>query len=89
METMVRTIEERGPYAVIALRIAIPRVRPEESALKPGFSIVILEKPVTFGALNNPVHVAIEFTAVDKTTHLKALQTPSMLLSNEKFVENH
>ncbi|MET1159814.1 MAG: PTS sugar transporter subunit IIA [Thermoprotei archaeon] len=87
IDAMIRTTEELGPYAVIAPGVAIPHARPEDGAIKPGFSIVILKEPVKFGSPNDPVYIVIGFTAVDKTSHIKALQLLAELLSNKDFVE--
>ncbi|MEM4488909.1 MAG: PTS sugar transporter subunit IIA [Desulfurococcaceae archaeon] len=85
VEAMIKVTEELGPYAVIAPGIAIPHARPEDGALKPGFSIVVLRKPVNFGSHNDPVYIVIGFTAVDKTSHLRALQILATLISDEEF----
>ncbi|MEM1618714.1 MAG: PTS sugar transporter subunit IIA [Desulfurococcaceae archaeon] len=85
IEAMIRVTEELGPYAVIAPGIAIPHARPEDGALRPGFSIVVLRKPVNFGSHNDPVYIVIGFTAVDKTSHLRALQILATLISDEEF----
>lgn len=88
IDAMIRTVEELGPYSVIAPGVAIPHARPEDGAVKPGFSIVVLKEPVYFGSPNDPVHVVIGFTAVDKTSHIGALQTLAVLLSSEEFIES-
>ncbi|MEM4851382.1 MAG: PTS sugar transporter subunit IIA [Desulfurococcaceae archaeon] len=66
-------------------RVATPHARPEDGALRPGFSIVVLRKPVNFGSHNDPVYIVIGFTAVDKTSHLRALQILATLISDEEF----
>lgn len=87
IEGMVKTIKSLGPYAVIAPGIALPHARPEDGALKAGFSIVILKKPVNFGSPNDPVKVVIAFASPDKKSHLEALQEISQLLAKEEIRE--
>lgn len=87
IEAMIRTTEELGPYSVIAPGVAIPHARPEDGVIKPGFSIVILKEPVKFNSPNDPVYVIIGFAAIDKTSHIKALQLLAELLSNKDFLE--
>ncbi len=85
IEGMIRTIEELGAYAVIAPGVALPHARPEDGALKVGFSVVILKSPVNFGSPNDPVKIIIAFSAPDKTSHLRTLQELALLLSDEEF----
>lgn len=85
IDAMIKATEELGPYVVIAPGIAIPHARPEDGALRPGFSIIVLRKPVNFGSPNDPVHIVIGFTAVDKTSHLRALQVLATLISDDGF----
>ncbi|MCY0867659.1 MAG: PTS sugar transporter subunit IIA [Desulfurococcus sp.] len=84
IDAMINTVRELGPYAVIAPGVALPHARPEDGALKPGFSIVVLRKPVNFGSPNDPVKVVIAFASPDKKSHLQALQVIAELLSNEE-----
>ena len=87
VEAMIRTTKELGPYAVIAPGVAIPHARPEDGAIDVGFSIVVLKKPVKFGSPNDPVYIVIGFSAIDRKTHLKALQQLANLLSKPEFIE--
>jgi ascorbate PTS system EIIA or EIIAB component len=75
VEAMKATLLEYGPYAVIAPGIALPHARPEHGVNRPALSLVTLADPVEFGhSANDPVDVVIAFGAVDKETHLGALQ---------------
>ncbi|RLG85827.1 MAG: hypothetical protein DRO39_04620 [Thermoprotei archaeon] len=87
VEAMIRTVKELGPYAVIAPGVAIPHARPEDGALRVGFSIVVLRRGVNFGSPNDPVYIVIGFAAVDKKSHLNALQQLADMLSNREFIE--
>lgn len=84
IDAMINTVKSMGPYAVIAPGVALPHARPEDGALKVGFSIVVLKKPVKFGSPNDPVKVVIAFSSPDKKSHIKILQAIAELLSNEK-----
>ena len=60
-------VKEYGPYFVIAPGIAMPHARPEQGALKLGYSLVCLKKPVFFGhKVNDPVDVILCIAAPDK-----------------------
>jgi PTS system ascorbate-specific IIA component len=85
---MRNTIQELGPYSVIAPGIAMPHARPEDGVLNPGFALITLTKPVEFGnAENDPVDIVIAFGATDKERHIQALAAIANLLSNEEVVE--
>ena len=67
---MVRTVEELGPYVVIAPGVAIPHARPENGAIKPGISLVILQEPVEFGSEeNDPVDLLFGFATTGADAH--------------------
>jgi len=76
VEAMVQTASKLGPYIVIAPGLALPHARPEDGALKPGISLITLEKPLNFGNVDNdPVYVVIALAGSDNKTHLGILQT--------------
>lgn len=73
---MVSTVEELGPYAVIAPGVAIPHARPDEGVKEGGVSLVILRNPVEFGSgENDPVDVLFGFATPDKDSHVDTIQT--------------
>jgi len=85
---MKNTIQELGPYSVIAPGIAMPHARPEDGVLKPGFALITLAKPVEFGNVDNdPVDIVIAFGANDKEKHIQALAAIANLLGDEEVVE--
>lgn len=87
IDAMKKTLRELGPYSVIAPGIAMPHARPEDGVIQTGFSLVTLEKPVTFGnADNDPVDILLAFSASDKERHITALKEISVFLSNDGLV---
>ena len=70
-DAILNSVKEYGPYFVIAPGIAMPHARPEQGALKIGFSLVTLAQPLNFGnATNDPVDLILCNTA----PHKKALK---------------
>jgi len=66
-DAILNSVKEYGPYFVIAPGIAMPHARPEQGALKIGFSLVSLAQPLNFGnATNDPVDLILCITAPDK-----------------------
>lgn len=74
VDAMVQTVNDLGPYIVLAKGLALPHARPEAGAKKVAMSLVILEKSVDFGNKNNdPVKVVFGLCAIDNSTHVQAL----------------
>jgi mannitol/fructose-specific phosphotransferase system IIA component (Ntr-type) len=72
---MINVIREIGPYVVIAPGIALLHARPEDGVIKTCFGITTLKDPVAFGhSQNDPVDLVLVLGAVDKTSHIQALQ---------------
>ena len=87
IEAMKRTINELGPYSVIAPGIALPHARPEDGVRRTGFGLITLEHPVEFGnEANDPVDIVVAFAAVDKETHVQALRQIAAVLGSQKAV---
>jgi PTS system ascorbate-specific IIA component len=83
-DEMVATVEQLGPYIVIAPGIALAHSRPSPSVLRAGISLVTLLEPVAFGHReNDPVRLVIGLAAVDEEGHITALSTLAELLSDE------
>lgn len=88
MNAMIKNVEEKGTYIVIAPGIAMPHARPEEGALDIGLSIVILKKPVVFGhPKNDPVEIVVGLCAVNHHSHLKVLSELVEVLGNQEKIK--
>jgi len=83
-DQMVATVEQLGPYIVIAPGIALAHSRPSPAVLRGGISLVTLLEPVAFGHReNDPVRLVIGLAAVDEEGHITALSTLAEFLSDE------
>ena len=83
-DQMVATVQQLGPYIVIAPGIALAHSRPSPAVLRAGISLVTLLEPVAFGHReNDPVRLVIGLAAVDEEGHITALSTLAELLSDE------
>lgn len=88
IDAMVRTVDEMGPYAVLAPGIAIPHARPEDGAVDVGIGVLTLSTPVEFGAGDNdPVDLVFPFCTPDSKKHTAALQALANFLEEEENVE--
>lgn len=82
-DSMVRTVEEHGPYIVIAPGFALAHARPDESVARTGLSFVRLAEPVAFGnADNDPVTIVMALAAADSSAHQEALAGLAGVLSD-------
>jgi PTS system ascorbate-specific IIA component len=83
-DEMVRTVEEHGPYIVLAPGLALAHARPSPSVLRTGLSLVTLAAPVEFGhAANDPVRLVIGLAAVDADQHTGALARLARVLADD------
>lgn len=83
-DEMIATVEELGPYIVIAPGIALAHSRPSPAVHHAGISLVTLSEPVKFGhRTNDPVRLVVGLAAPDEEGHVTALSTLAEFLSDE------
>ncbi len=83
-DEMIATVEQLGPYIVIAPGIALAHSRPSAAVLRTGLSLVTLAKPVEFGNKeNDPVRLVIGLAAPDADGHVEALATLADFLADD------
>lgn len=74
VDRCVATVEELGPYMVVAPGVALAHARPEDGAVALGLTAVTLRQPVEFGhAENDPVDVVFAFGSPDRDQHVGLL----------------
>jgi PTS system ascorbate-specific IIA component len=80
---MIASIEQMGPYIVLAPGIALPHARPSASVRRAGVSVVTLAHPVPFGhPENDPVRLVVALAAPDSGAHTRALAALAELLAD-------
>lgn len=88
ISSMIDTVENMGPYIVMAKGIAMPHARPECGAKKTSLSIITLKNPVKFGNSDfDPVTMVIGLSSVDSKSHLELLSELSYIIEDEDLVE--
>ncbi|MDG3061261.1 PTS sugar transporter subunit IIA [Lacticaseibacillus casei] len=84
IDAMIEKVEQYGAFIHIGKGIAMPHARPEDGALKVGISILKVANPVLLlGQKEHAVTFFICLSAIDDTTHLKALAELATFLSDE------
>lgn len=85
--SMIKSVEENGPYIVIAPGIAIAHARPSESVFENALALAIFKEPVVFHSReNDPVDLVFSFSAKGDESHLNMIEQLSMFLMKEKQV---
>ncbi len=88
-DAMIDSVNEYGPYIVIAPGIAMPHARPETGSLKVGFSILKLDEPVSFSeAPDHQVKLFIALSCKDSDTHIEILQSIISILDTPEKQES-
>jgi ascorbate PTS system EIIA or EIIAB component len=83
-DEMIATVEQLGPYIVIAPGIALAHSRPSPAVHRAAMSLVTLVESVAFGhPQNDPVHLVVGLAAPDEEGHMTALSTLADFLSDE------
>lgn len=83
IEAMIRLVEMKGPYIVVAKGVALPHAGPENGAHKVGLAAVRLAQPVPFGhEANDPVDLLFCLCSPDFSSHIQALVGLTGLLEN-------
>ena len=88
-EEILKSVDELGPYFVIAPGMAMPHARPEGGVVDNSFALVTLKNPVNFGDPDNdPVDILITLAAKDAATqNEEAIVQVVTLLDDEDTVE--
>lgn len=87
-QEMIDTVENLGPYIVIAPGIALAHSRPSPAVLRTGLSLATLAEPVEFGSKkNDPVHLVLGLAALDHSSHLEVMKSLAKLLSDREKVD--
>ncbi|UYG17746.1 PTS sugar transporter subunit IIA [Brachybacterium huguangmaarense] len=84
-DAMIRTVEEHGPYIVLAPGFALAHSRPDASVARTGLALVRLAEPVAFGNPDNdPVTLVMALAAADAGAHQQALAALAGVLADRE-----
>ncbi|WP_315081150.1 PTS sugar transporter subunit IIA [uncultured Clostridium sp.] len=81
-DSILKKIEDLGPYFCIADGVAMPHARPEDGTLKEGVSVVKLNNPVDF--LGKEINVFFTLSAKDNDSHLDLLRKIAEVCMNKE-----
>ncbi|SHO56475.1 PTS sugar transporter subunit IIA [Vibrio quintilis] len=80
---IISSVEELGPYIVIAPQLALPHARPENGVIHTAFALVTLENPVQFEGEDEPVDVLITLAGSSSDEHMEGLMEVTQVLDDE------
>lgn len=82
-QEMIDTVENLGPYIVIAPGFALAHSRTSPAVLRTGLSWVSLTEPVEFGnEANDPVDLVVGLAALDHDAHIGIMSKLAGVLSD-------
>ncbi|MER0100415.1 PTS sugar transporter subunit IIA [Corynebacterium sp. KPL2734] len=84
-ESMIQSVEDNGPYIVVARGFAFAHARPSEAVKETSLSWVRLSEPVEFHhASNDPVHLVVGCAAKSSSEHVEAMKQLARLLATKR-----
>lgn len=88
VNAMIEKVKEIGPYIVLAPKVAIPHAHYENGSHKLGVSLLVSQEPIIFDFSDSTKSVNLVFvlSAVDNSSHLRALQQLSYLLEEDENI---
>lgn len=91
VEDMIKSVEDAGPYIVLAPNIAVPHARPNGNVAKMAISLTKLNEPVNFRNEeedeDNWVRILFCLAAADSSSHIIALQQLAVLLDSDEITD--
>lgn len=88
IDEMIHSVEEYGPYIVLAPHMALAHARPEDGAKKLGLSLTVFQEPVSFGESDDQqVSVMFCLSAIDSFSHLNIMKSLVNLIRATNKIE--
>lgn len=91
IQAMIASINETGPYIVLAPKVAVPHASPDAGVHQLGISLLQVKEPVDFSEEDDDdkkVQLIFVLAAVDSTAHLRALQELALILDDEEAIDS-
>lgn len=82
-DAIVSSVEQLGPYIIIAPNLALPHARPEQGVNRTAFALVTLDTPVYFEGEDEPVDVMIVLAGSTSDQHMEGLVEVTEVLDDE------
>lgn len=84
IEAMIQSVEENGPYMVLADYFALMHARPGEGVLEQSMSLLVTKQPIDLEG--KPVRIFLVLAAADSESHLESLkEIMAIFMDEEKY----
>jgi len=88
IDSMIKTIEEFGPYMILLPGIALFHGRPDEGVREICLSLVTFREEVGFKEFGDEsIKAAFAFGATDESSHMEILREMALLLQDGAFID--
>ena len=87
LDAMIDNINEFGSYIILTDGVAMPHTRPENGAIKTGFSFLKLKEGVLFPDTEVPVTLLFTLSAADADSHVEAIMQLADILGDDNKLE--
>ena len=88
VDEVLTSLEELGPYFVVAPQIAIAHSKPSTSVVATGMALLKLKSPCNSGSANDPVSLVFAFCSVNADDHLQLLAEFGEKLSSDSVMNS-
>ena len=78
---------EFGPYIILTDGVAMPHTRPENGAIRTGFSFLKLKEGILFPDTDVPVTLLFTLSAADADSHIEAIMKLADILGDDATLE--
>lgn len=86
--SMIKAVEDLGPYMVIMPGIAFAHARPDASVLEDALSMITLDTPIKFGhSGNDPVEIVFAIGAKSSENHVEFIESLANFLDSTENLE--
>ncbi|MBM7556107.1 BglG family transcription antiterminator [Halanaerobacter jeridensis] len=83
----LESINNQGPYVVIAPGVSLLHAKPEAGVLKQDMALLVVPSGVEFGHKNDPVKLIFMLAPIDKSSHYNAMVDLLKLIDNRQLVD--
>ena len=91
IDSMIKSVEDLGPYIVLCENVAVPHARPDGNVKKMAISLTKFKEAVNFRNEeeneDNWVRLLFCLCAVDSSSHIEALQQLGVILDSDEIIE--
>lgn len=87
IQQMISSVENFGPYIVIAKGFALAHAAPSEAVLKTDISLITLKDAISFGSVNDPVYVVMCLACTDKISHIEKMKDIASILLEDGAID--